>query len=170
MTKTSHYHLIIGVSDLCCKVVNRKSTCKTSCLLTAEHCLLAKVKVRWEEGNLPLRDDYGILRTLKATLAAFKKQRGRKRLTVEEKMPLIDQMTSSTLDLSPRDWKKLINQDRSLSASWRQEKIQYLEDFLGTSATRTSRLSDQGFVKQRLLVQELEREEEGEGVSLHSSP
>ena len=54
MTKTSHYHLIIGVSDLCCKVVNRKSTCKTSCLLTAEHCLLAKVKVRWEEGNLPL--------------------------------------------------------------------------------------------------------------------
>ena len=45
-------------------MVKRKSTCKTSCLLTAEHCLLAKVKVRWEEGNLPLRDDYGILRTL----------------------------------------------------------------------------------------------------------
>ena len=118
MTKTYYYHLIIGVSDLCCKVVKRKSTCKTSCLLTAEHCLLAKVKARWEEGNLPLRDDYGILRTLKATLAAFKKQRGRKHLTVEEKMPLIDQMTSSTLDLSPRYWKKLINQDRSLMASW----------------------------------------------------
>ena len=117
MTKTPHYHLIIGVSDLCCKVVKGKSTCKTSCLLTSEHCLLAKVKAGLEEGNLSLRDDYGILRTLKATKAAFEKLRGRKRqrLTVEEKMPLIGQIKSNILH---SDKKKYIYLAASALQSW----------------------------------------------------
>ena len=120
---------------------------------------------------MPLKDDYGILRILRSTKAAYDKLRGRKRLTVEEKMPLVEEMTSSTLDLAPKDWKKFINEDRSLSASWRREKIQYLEDFIGTSATRTARLKDLSFVKQMALEVEWEsREKEGEGVSSHSSP
>ena len=120
---------------------------------------------------MPLKEDYGILRILKTAKAAYDKLRGRKHLTVEEKMLLIEEMTSSTLDLAAKAWRKIINEDRSLSASWRSQKIQYLEDFIGTSATRTARLSDLSFVKQMALELEWERsEKEGEGVSLHSSP
>ena len=119
---------------------------------------------------MPLKEDYSILRILKTAKGAYDKLRGRKHLTVEEKMPLIEEMTTSTLDLAAKDWKKLINEDRSLSASWRRQKIQYLEDFIGTSATRTARLSDLPSVKQMALELEWERrEKEGEGVSLHSS-
>ena len=57
-----YYHLIIGVSDLSGSVVRRRSTCSTSCQLTSKPCLLAKIKQRWEEGNMPLKEDYGILR------------------------------------------------------------------------------------------------------------
>ena len=117
---------------------------------------------------MPLKEDYSILRILKSTKAAYDKLRGRKHLTVEEKMPLVEEMTSSTLDLAAKDWKKFINQDQSLSASWRREKIQYLEDFIGISATRTARLKDLGFVKQMALWER--REKDGEGVSSYSSP
>ena len=118
---------------------------------------------------MPLKEDYGILRILKTAKAAYNKLRGRKHLTVEEKMPQIEETTSSILNLAA--WRKIINEDRSLSASWRSQKIQYLEDFIGTSATRTARLSDLSFVKQMALELEWERsEKEGEGVSLHSSP
>ena len=97
---------------------------------------------------MPLKEDYGIMRTLRSAKAAFDKLRAKKHLKVDEKMLLIEEMMTSTLDLSPKDWKKIINEDRSLSADWRKEKIEYLEDYIGTFATRTARLADLGCVKQ----------------------
>ena len=69
---------------------------------------------------------------------------------------------SQTLDFA--NWRKIMNEE-SLRADWRKEKIGYLEDYIGSGATRTARMSEnQGFVLHRRL------QLVGEGVSSNSFP
>ena len=104
------------------------------------------------------------MRMLKNVKVQFDKQKARKLLTVDEKKEVAGKFTSQTLDFASTNWRKIINEE-NLRADWRKEKIGYLEDYIGSGATRTARMSEnQGFVLHRRL------QLVGEGVSSNSLP
>ena len=122
-----------------------------------------------------MREDVHIITALKNVKAEYDKQKARKHLTEDEKKQIAAGLSCSTLDLAPKNWKKVINAENNLRAAWRREKIAFLEDYIGEEATRRSRMSaSQGFVMLRRMHLESQssehQEREGEGMSSNSSP
>ena len=111
-----------------------------------------------------MKEDPHIIRLLKNVKSEFDKQKARRHITDDERRQIVERMVSSTLDLAPKNWRKLINEETNLRADWRREKIHFLEDFIGVQATRASRMSpSQGFVMQRKLQLEREKSRAGRG-------
>ena len=42
----------------------------------------------------------------------------------------------TTFNLAAADWRDKVNQDRRLRADWRKEKLAFMDDFIGSEATR----------------------------------
>ena len=48
----------------------------------------------------------------------------------------VKELKDSTMNLAAIDWKLKVNKDYSLNAAWRQEKVAFVEDYIGREATR----------------------------------
>ena len=55
---------------------------------------------------------------------------------MEKKDEVVRLLKRTTLNLAAENWKQKALQDRSLRADWKQEKINFLEDFIGGEASR----------------------------------
>ena len=42
----------------------------------------------------------------------------------------------TTINLAAVDWRDKVNQDRRLRADWRKEKLAFIDDYIGSEATR----------------------------------
>ena len=42
----------------------------------------------------------------------------------------------TTINLAAVDWRDKVNQDRRLRADWRNEKLAFIDDYIGSEATR----------------------------------
>ena len=42
----------------------------------------------------------------------------------------------TTINLAAVDWRDKVNQDRRLIADWRNEKLAFIDDYIGSEATR----------------------------------
>ena len=147
-------------------MVNLAATCASKCLLTNNPCILAKLKSPWERGGFPLKNDRSLLDVLKVVKKKYDRERVRKQkgMTEEEERRIAETFASTTLNLAAANWQKAINEEK-MRADWRQEKIAFLSDYIGSEASRTATMSEnQGFVVQRRV------ELAGEGVSSNSSP
>ena len=45
-------------------------------------------------------------------------------------------LSKTTFNLAAVDWRDKVNQDRRLRADWRKEKLAFIEDCIGSEATR----------------------------------
>ena len=45
-------------------------------------------------------------------------------------------LSRTTFNLAAADWRDKVNQDRRLRADWRKEKLAFIEDCIGSEATR----------------------------------
>ena len=148
-------------------MVKSGATCSSNCLLTSNPCLLAKLKSPWERGGFPLKNDRYLLEVLKKVKQKFDKERARKQkkgMTDEEERRVAETFSSSTLNLAAANWLKAITQEK-MRADWKQQKIAFLSDYIGSEASRSARMTEnQGFVVHRRV------ELGGEGVSSYSSP
>merc|ERR1719234_1661795 len=43
----------------------------------------------------------------------------------------------TTINLAAVDWRDKVNQDRRLRADWRNEKLSFIDDYIGSEATRS---------------------------------
>ena len=80
--------------------------------------------------------DNHILRLMKDVKGKFDKARANKRMSEVKKCEVVRELKESTLNLAAADWKLKVNRDYSLNAAWRQEKVAYVEDYIGREATR----------------------------------
>ena len=70
-----------------------------------------------------MREDVHIITALKNGKAEYDKQKARKHLTEDEKKQIAAGLSCSTLELAPKNWKKVINAENNLRAACRREKI-----------------------------------------------
>ena len=66
--------------------------------------------------------------------AKFNKARGK--MSEVKKDELVTSLKETTLNIAASNWKQKVNQDCSLNAAWRQEKVEFIEDYIGREATR----------------------------------
>ena len=129
-----------GIADICCKVVRGKSSChdEGGCLEQQQPCLLHLVKENWELIGIPLKSDNNIIRLMKDVKAKFDKARANKRRSAAEKCEVVTGLKESTMNLAAADWRLKVNKDYSLNGAWRQdqEKVAFVEDYIGKEATR----------------------------------
>ena len=45
-------------------------------------------------------------------------------------------LSRTTFNLAAADWRDKVNQDRRLRADWRKEKLAFMDDYIGSEATR----------------------------------
>ena len=91
-------------------------------------------------------------------------KQGERRREKQRQEWVAETFASTTLNFAAANWQKAINEEK-MRADWRQQKIAFLSDYIGSEASRTATMSEnQGFVVQRRV------ELAGEGVSSNSSP
>ena len=61
--------------------------------------------------------------------------KGRGKMTAVKKNELVTNLKETTLNIAASNWKSKVNQDCSLNAAWRQEKIAFVEDYIVREAT-----------------------------------
>ena len=128
-----------GVASACCKIVGRKAVCLEpgGCVELGIHCLLFKVKERWVEGGFPtFVMDNDIVRKLKTLKATFDKMKNNPRVKAEEKAKFVNKLQTTTMNLAPLGWERIILREQFLTSSTNRERIRVLQDFIGKTATR----------------------------------
>ena len=117
-------------------MVRGESSChgKGGCVKQQKPCLLQVVKENWEEIGISLKIDKDIIRMMKDVKAKFDKARGK--MSAAKKDELVTSLKETTLNIAASNWKQKVNQDSSLNAAWRQEKVAFIEDYIGREATR----------------------------------
>ena len=140
-----------GLRSVCC-IIDRKTKkgrchdegdpttlwCDTraSCLQLGSPCLLAKVKINWEDAHLPLKNsDDNIIRTLEKVKSDFDKK---KKVGLSEAD--INALNESTVNLAPQDWERIILSDKLTSANQHQQKIGIMRDYISPEGTRYGKL------------------------------
>lgn len=99
-------------------------------------CLLKLLKENWEELGIALKPDRDVIKLMKDVKEKFDKVKWSSKLSTEKKDEQVSTLKKTTLNLAAADWKVGVNQDRSLNADWRQEKLLFIEDYIGRNATR----------------------------------
>ena len=127
-----------GIADVCCKIVKGKSSChdEGGCVEQEQPCLLHLVKENWEMIDISLKLDKDIIRLMKDVKAKFDKARANTRMSAAEKCEVVTGLMESTMNLAAADWRLKVNKDYTLNAAWRQEKVAFVEDYIGKEATR----------------------------------
>ena len=74
--------------------------------------------------------DKNILQLMKKTKQKFDKMKISGNL-IEASSP-----SRTTFNLAAADWRDKVNQDRRLRADWRKEKLAFMDDYIGSEATR----------------------------------
>ena len=80
--------------------------------------------------------DNNIFRMLKDMKAKFDKAKANKRMSAAKRCEIVTELKESTMNLAAADWRLKVNKDYSLNAAWRQEKVAFVEDYIGREATR----------------------------------
>ena len=125
-------------------------------------CLLAKLKERWEEAGLPIKDrDHQIIEILTKLKADFDKLKRKKFNNEESKQEAINKLKMKTVNLAPIDWKTRIMSDRILWAQAKADKVELLDDYIGPMATRSAHVRPESDPCQaaRLRAEEVRREQ-----------
>ena len=99
-----------------------------------ERPLSRNIYLCWEEIGISLKIDKDIIRMMKDVKTRFDKGRGK--MTAVKKNELVTNLKETTLNIAASNWKSKVNQDCSLNAAWRQEKIAFVEDYIVREATR----------------------------------
>ena len=94
------------------------------------------MKENWRAIGISLKLDHNIIRLMKDTKDKFDKVNRNKNLSDVKKDEFVNSMKETTMNLAASNWMSEVNQDRSLNAAWRQEKIAFVEDFIGKKASR----------------------------------
>ena len=117
-------------------MVRGESSChgEGACVEQQQPCLLQVVKKNWKEIGISLKIDKDIIRMMKDVKGKFDKARGK--MSAAKKDELVTSLKETTLNIAASNWKQKVNQDSSLNAAWRQEKIDFIEDYIGREATR----------------------------------
>ena len=77
-----------------------------------------------------MQSDKNILRMMKGTKQKFDKMKKNGNLIEASAL------SRTTFNLAAPDWRDKVNQDRRLRADWRKEKLAFIEDCIGSEATR----------------------------------
>ena len=132
------------------------------CLGRGLPCLLAKLKERWEEAGLPIKDrDHHIIEILTKLKADFDKLKRKKFNNEESKQEAINKLKMKTVNLAPIDWKTRIMSDRILWAQAKADKVELLDDYIGPMATWSAHVRPESEPCQaaRLRAEEVRREQ-----------
>ena len=100
--------------------------------------MLHLVKENWEMIGISLKLDNNIIRLMKHVKAKSDKARANKRMSAADKWQVVTELKESTMNLAAADWRLKVNKDYPLNAAWRQEKVAFLEDYIGREATRSN--------------------------------
>ena len=98
------------------------------CVQQQRPCLLQLLKENWLKIEVELKSDKHILEMMKDTKQKFDKAEKNKKLSTEKKDEVVRLLKRTTFN-----WKQKALQDLSLRADWKQEKINFLEDYIGMS-------------------------------------
>ena len=155
----------VGGKPVCCTISKetRRGRCseEDGCFRSNQPCLLAKVKERWEEGRLPLKDrDDHIIDIMTTIKKDFDKMRKKKFLSEEIRQEAINRLKMKTINLAPTDWRRRIMSDRVLGARAKAAKADLLEDYIGLTATRSALVTPESnnVIADRQRNEEVQRE------------
>ena len=132
------YICFTGIVSLCCPVGRAEGHCvkEGGCVEQQRPCLLQLLKENWLKIGVELKPDKHIVEMMKDTKQKFDKVKNNKKLSMEKKEEVVSFLTRTTFNLAAADWREKAKQDRSLRADWKQEKINFLEDYIGGEASR----------------------------------
>ena len=94
------------------------------------------MKENWEMIGIALKLENNIIRLMKDVKAKFDKAKANKRMSAAKRCEVVTELKDSTMNLAAADWRLRVNKDYSLNAAWRQEKVAFVEDYIGREATR----------------------------------
>ena len=106
------------------------------CAARGAPCLLFKVKERWINAGLPLKEDHNIISLLTKTWKEFTNQRRNMARMTEEKKVRLRAGWAVTVNLAPEGWEAIIRSDWHSNAAEHTRKINMLKDYIGRNATR----------------------------------
>ena len=86
--------------------------------------------------GIALKLDNNIIRLMKDVKAKFDKAKANKRMSAAKICEIVTELKESTMNLAAADWRLKVNEDYSVNAAWRQEKVAFVEDYIGREATR----------------------------------
>ena len=103
-------------------------------------CLMRKVKERWSEAGMPIRDEdrdiINVIVKLKKRFDAKKNYAKKGKLKEEAKKKFKSDLETTTLNLAPRNWRERILAEKVMKMAARQKKAAVLEDYVGIDCTR----------------------------------
>ena len=82
------------------------------------------------ELGIALQSDKNILQLMKKTKQKFDKMK------MSGNLIEASSLSRTTFNLAAADWRDKVNQDRRLKADWRKEKLAFMDDYIGSEATR----------------------------------
>ena len=88
--------------------------------------------------GISLKLDNNIIRLMKHVKAKSDKARANNRMSAADKWQVVTELKESTMNLAAADWRLKVNKDYPLNAAWRQEKVAFVEDYIGREATRSN--------------------------------
>ena len=100
------------------------------CVEQQDPCLLQLLKENWEEVGIALQSDKNILQMMKKTKQKFDKMK------ISGNLIEASSLSRTTFNLAAADWRDKVNQEWGLRADWRKEKLAFMDDYIGSEATR----------------------------------